>query len=117
MENKLYLKIRFIKVKLSFPSAKRRLINLYKRYIELAYFLFAIRLHCRKQQHISYRSAVGQQHNESIQSHSQPACGRETVFQSRNKVLVHLCVCTARFSSLFNLLYKALFLINRIVQL
>ena len=47
MENKLYLKIRFIKVKLSFPSAKQRLINLYKRYIELAYFLFAIRLHSR----------------------------------------------------------------------
>lgn len=38
--------------------------------------LLLLRLHCGEQQNISYRSAVGKEHNKSVETHTETACGR-----------------------------------------
>ena len=47
------------------------------------------RLHCGEQQNIPDRRAVRKKHYKPVKTQAQTACGRHTVFQCGNKILVY----------------------------
>ena len=73
------------------------------------------RFHRGEEDNVADRRAVGEQHYESIQAHTQAACGRQAVFERVDKVLVHLRVVVALSAFRLNLFYHALFLVDRVV--
>ena len=75
------------------------------------------RLHRREENDVADRRAVGEEHDETIQPHSEAARGRQAVLEGVDKVLVHLRVLVSRRALGFHLLEHTLFLIDRVVEL
>ena len=76
------------------------------------------RLHRREQKHVADGGAIGQEHHQTVDAEAETACGRHTVFQRGDEVLVYAGVAIRLGGALGSYLaLKALALIDRVVQL
>ena len=73
------------------------------------------RLHRGEQQHIADGRRIGEQHHHAVHTESQPARGRQPVFQRGDEILIHFRVDALGLAQR-HLLFKALALVDGVVQ-
>ena len=79
--------------------------------------LFIQWLHSREKKHVTYRGAIGKEHNQAVYSYSQPSCRRHSVFESSYEIFVNdICFVVTCISS-FHLMFESFALIYWIIQL
>ena len=76
------------------------------------------RLHRGEQQHVTDRSAVRQQHDQTVNTEAKAARGRQTVLQSVDVVVIDLCLAVGLDGlALGDLTLEAALLVDGVVQL
>ena len=72
--------------------------------------------HCGEKKYVAYARLICEEHYKSVKTESKSARWGQTVFQSGYEILVNLRVVSALSALCGNLLYKTLFLVNRVVE-
>lgn len=73
--------------------------------------------HGREKQYVSDRGRIGQKHDQTVDTNTQAACWRQTIFQSGDEIFIHWMSFVVALGFFLYLFAEAFLLIDRIIEL